>query len=102
MSNMLDALRASLPKNLVNFDDYIASALTDRDVAALFRLLIYQLACIQVADDLFLPDSARNFSEKLYEFAAVWSWQENFPKGLRRYCSSLLQKVASNAPDLDV
>src|SRR5205814_10697501 len=101
ISKILNAFRADL-SNLDDFNNYIASAATNQDAKWLFNSLIGQLAASSSARVLRLPNSPNNFTEKLFEFGVVWSPQDNFPTVLRSYCSSLLEKVASNASDLDV
>ena len=39
---------------------------------------------------------------KLFMFASAWNDQAKFPTTLRPLCSSLLEKVASKASDLDI
>src|SRR5580698_9764331 len=102
MSSMLDTFRASLPKNFDNFHDYIASAPTNDDAEELFNQLVSQLAVNPSAKSLFLLNSNDNFKKKLYEFLAVWSQQKRLPDKLIYHCSSLLEKAASNASDLDI
>ena len=50
---------------------------------------------------LFLPVES-SFALLLSEFISVWMKQDRFPDILRPYCSSLLERVASEASDLDL
>jgi hypothetical protein len=102
MSSMLDTLRASLPANVDSFYDYVASTPTRINAKSLFSQLILQLALNPSANALFLPNSNDSFTKKLYELLPVWGQQKRLSAKLIYHCSSLLEKVASNASDLDV
>src|SRR5256885_509887 len=62
-----------------------------------------QLALTKPAYRITLADSPHeNLTTRLHRFAAAWSEQLTFLPTLRPYCSSLLEKVASRASELDV
>src|SRR2546421_3214954 len=101
MSDMLEWFRASIPQNIDSFSDYIASTRTDPDAKSLFRRLIGTLAFHPSAEALF-PNSNESFSAQLLRFVTIWDQRKNLPGKLISCCSSLLEKVAFNNPDLDV
>lgn len=100
MGDTLNEIRASIPQNIDSIYDYIASAQTNSDAQLLFGRLIGLLA--------FSPPAARlsnsngKFSTQLCRFSTLWSQGTQLPGKLILCCSSLLQNVASNDPDVDV
>jgi hypothetical protein len=101
MSDMLDGFRASIPRNINNYFNYIASARTDRDAQGLFKRLIGILAFNPSAEALS-PNSSESFSTQLFRFLILWDRRKTLSGELIFCCSSLLEKVARNNPDLDV
>ena len=67
-----------------------------------FSAIISNLAVTDAANLITLTDSDHDLSDRLDEFALAWRKQESFPTTLKPYCSSLLEKIASKASDLDV
>src|SRR5439155_26620938 len=51
---------------------------------------------------IILADSRDNLAIRLHKYAGAWVEQATFPMALKPRCSSLLEKVASKASDLDV
>lgn len=52
--------------------------------------------------DIELTDSDDSLGKRLANLCAAWAGPGNFPTTLRPHCSSLLEKVASRAPELGV
>jgi hypothetical protein len=67
-----------------------------------FSNFLGQLASTKPANRITLADSHDNLTTRLHKFAVAWSEQLTFRPTLRSHCSSLLEKVASGASDLDV
>jgi hypothetical protein len=101
MADILDKFRASIPQNIESFFDYTASAQTDLDAHLLFGRLIGELAFSRPALAL-VSNSNESFQTLLVRFLALWTQRKILPRKLVFCCSSLLEKVASNKPDLDV
>jgi hypothetical protein len=72
------------------------------DVKNNFRILLGFLGATQPAFLIQLADSHDNLANRLYRFTSAWSEQATFPATLKPYCSSLLEKVADKASDLDI
>src|SRR5438045_8228863 len=53
------------------------------------------------ASHINLTDSHDTLTKRIYTFAGAWQEQATFPPTLRPRCSSLLEKVASGASELD-
>jgi hypothetical protein len=63
---------------------------------------LYSLSASKPARVITLTDSHDRLETRLHKFAVAWTEQVTFPTTLRPRCSSLLEKVASRAPELGV
>jgi len=67
-----------------------------------FFSLLSRLAGTKTAHRITLADSCDNLAIRLNKLAGAWLEQATFPTTLRSHCSSLFEKGASGASDLDV
>src|SRR5271170_4385108 len=72
------------------------------DVMLSFLSFLTHLTNTKPALHITLADSPDKLWTMLHKFTSAWVDQATFPTSLRTHCSSLLEKVAFGASELDV